>query len=718
MRKIGKRKLALFGLITIGLVLTAFVPMSSVVEVSAKQWTGLNQPWGVAIGDYDNDGSNDIAFTENGGHKVTVYKSDGATIIKQWTSADKIYNPRGVAIGDYNNDGLNELAFANGTADVGKARVLVYKSDFALLKQWTGLNYPDGIAIGDYNNDGLNDLAFSEYSPTNGNVTVYKSDGTTVIKKWTGLTGPCGVAIGDCNNDGLNDLAFAESQPPTRVTVYKSDTTMIKQWTGLSTPMGVAIGDYDNDGLNDLAFSEWGTHKITVYKSDFIRIIKQWVSGILSTINDPRHVAIGDYDNDGLNDFAFVEETGNRVTVYYQPKSGTVVKASVKQWVGLGGPWGVAIGDYDNDGLNDLAFSEMTGGRVSVYESDGTLIRQWTGLSSPSGVAIGDYNNDGLSDIAITEVGGLDNVTVYRNDGTTIIRQWSGLRDPYFVAMGDYNNDGFTDLAFSEYTANNVTVYDKDGARIMRWRLLGGPLGVAIGDYDNDGLNDLAIVEYNLFRVTVYKNDGTTVIKQWTGLNLPYGTTIGDYDKDGLNDLAIVEYAVAPNGNVTVYKSDGTSVIKRFTGLNCPTGVAIGDYNNDGLNDFAIVQYSSNKVAVYYQTEPALVSRVPESTIVTLRGTLTDDIGNPIQTGSIRVTLNDSRNLQVWQDVFDDVIDNGRYNIQLGARATPKLMLVKGQIYSVKIEVDVNALTFNPAHVEVIFGDNSPADDIIKFVAC
>ena len=150
---------------------------------------------------------------------------------------------------------------------------------------------------------------------------------------------------------------------------------------------------------------------------------------------------------------------------------------------------------------------------------------------------------------------------------------------------------------------------------------------------------------------------------------------------------------------------------KQWIGLNSPSGVAIGDYDNDGLNDLASTE--DIIVIVHYQTKPGTVARVAEPTIVTLRGTLTDAGGDPIQNGSIRVTIKDSFGAQVWQDTFNDVIDDGRYNIPLGAKTT--LMLIKDQIYSAILEVDAGSPTYVSA--DVIFGDNSPVGDIIKFVA-
>jgi len=402
-----------------------------------------------------------------------------------------------------------------------------------------------------------------------------------------------------------------------------------------------------------------------------------------------------------------------------------IVDVSATQWTGLNNPIGVAIGDYDNDGLNDIAIAEfcdsgMYNGKVTVYKSDGTtIIKQWTGLAGALHVSIGDYDNDGLNDIAFSEYGfaGDGKVTAYKSDGTTIIAQWTGIYTcPCGVAIGDYDNDGLNDIAFTDAPVTyqgRVRVYKSDGTTLIaQWTNHYGPLGVAIGDYDNDGLNDIAFEELYNGKMIVYKSDSTTVIKQWTGLNGPYDVAIGDYNNDGLNDIAIVENNPS-NGNITVYKSDGTTIIKRWTGLTDPTSVDIGDYNNDGLNDIAFIERAAGKVTVYYQTKPDTVARVAEPTIVTLRGTLTNATGYPILSGSVRVTVKDSFGTQVWQDTFDNVIDNGRYNIPLGTKTT--LRLIKGQIYSAILEVDADSPTFVSA--DVIYGDNNPTGDIIKFVA-
>jgi len=326
------------------------------------------------------------------------------------------------------------------------------------------------------------------------------------------------------------------------------------------------------------------------------------------------------------------------------------------------------------------------------------------GLIGGKWVSIGDYDNDGLNDIAVADYGA-NKVTVFKNDGITIIRQWTGLSRPIGADIGDYDNDGYNDVAFGEHDAGRVTVYKSDGVTVIKqWTGLSMPYGVAIGDYDNNGLNDIAMAEWGAGRVRVYKSDGVTVIKQWTGLVNPVGVDIGDYDNDGLNDIAFTEYNA---GRVWVYKSDGTTVIKQWTGLGYPYGVAIGDYDNDGLNDIAIML--DGRVNLYLYRLPGSY----RSTIVTLRGTLTNATGHPVQTASIRVTIKDFTDSIVWQDTFSNCVDNGRYNLPLGTQKP--LWLIKDHIYNAILEIDIDSPTYISA--DVVYGDNNPPGDLIKFVA-
>jgi hypothetical protein len=80
---------------------------------------------------------------------------------------------------------------------------------------------------------------------------------------------------------------------------------------------------------------------------------------------------------------------------------------------------GVAIGDYDNLGLNEIAITETYPvGNVTVYAENKTVVANWPGRNDPTGVAIGDFNNDGKNQLVFTEVSTL---TVEASNATVTI---------------------------------------------------------------------------------------------------------------------------------------------------------------------------------------------------------------------------------------------------------------------------------------------------------
>ncbi|VVB94757.1 Uncharacterised protein [uncultured archaeon] len=112
-------------------------------------------------------------------------------------------------------------------------------------------------------------------------------------------------------------------------------------------------------------------------------------------------------------------------------------------------------------------------------------------------------------------------------------------------------------------------------------------------------------------------------------------------------------------------------------------------------------------------TIPATSSTGISPAIVTLQGKLTGSGGNPVQKGSMKVTIYDLSGAQVWQETFDGVIDNGVFNIPLGA--IQELDLMPGTIYQMEVAIDAESATY--ATPDVTFGDKNPTSDVIKFKA-
>jgi enediyne biosynthesis protein E4 len=286
-------------------------------------------------------------------------------------------------------------------------------------------------------------------------------------------------------------------------------------------------------------------------------------------------------------------------------------------------PGGVALLDYNNDGLLDIFF--VNGGRLTSPlptpdDFDRHDPRYWNRLYR--------QNEDG-SFTDVTERAGLANA----GDGNY------GMG----VAVGDYDNDGYPDLYVTSYGKNILYHNNGDGTFTdvtAKAGVAGGGWSVSAGffDYDNDGKLDLFVTRYmewdtkhskdcggnfhtycspEEFPATtniLYHNngDGTFAdVSQRSGIAAKKGRALGvafaDYDGDGLTDIFVAndgmqQYLFHNNGNGTftelgleagaALSEDG----RRLSGM----GVVFQDYDNDGRPDIMVTELPREIYGVYH----------------------------------------------------------------------------------------------------------------------
>jgi hypothetical protein len=285
----------------------------------------------------------------------------------------------------------------------------------------------------------------------------------------------------------------------------------------------------------------------------------------------------------------------------------------------------------------------------------------------PGGVALLDYNNDGLLDIFLVNGGRVTSPMqtpenfdrhdplywnrLYRQnkDGSfTDVTQQAGLADAggnygMGVAVGDYDNDGYPDLYVTSYGRNILYHNNGDGTFTdvtAKAGVAAGGWSVSAGffDYDNDGKLDLFVTRYmewdtkhskdcggnfhtycppEEFPATtsiLYHNngDGTfTDVSQHSGIAAKKGRALGvafaDYDGDGFTDIFVAndgmqQYLFHNNGNGTfteVGLEAGTALSqdgRRLSGM----GVVFQDYDNDGRPDVIVTELPREIYGVYH----------------------------------------------------------------------------------------------------------------------
>ena len=324
---------------------------------------------------------------------------------------------------------------------------------------------------------------------------------------------------------------------------------------------GVAVFDYDNDGRLDLFFTNGaqiddpmpvGKKPEKTDRRYWNRLFHQNADGAFTDVTEKAGlagsgysmgVAVGDYDNDGFEDL-FV--TGlDRATLYHNNRDGTFTDVTAKSGAGANG-WTTSAGffDYDNDGKLDLF--------VARYLDWSFASNQHCGPSA----AIRFYCHPLL-------YRGLTSVLYHNNgDGTfTDVSRASGIAKlpgrGLGVAFTDYDNDGWTDIyvandsmqsflyhnnANGTFTEKGITAgvaYDEDGNAFAG-------MGVDAADYNNDGLPDLVVTDLANQKYMLFRNagDGTfTIETDSAGLGRASQVSTGwgvkwiDLDNDGWKDL-------------------------------------------------------------------------------------------------------------------------------------------------------------------------------------
>jgi hypothetical protein len=324
---------------------------------------------------------------------------------------------------------------------------------------------------------------------------------------------------------------------------------------------------------------------------------------------------------------------------------------------------GVAVFDYNNDGNLDIFFangadivtlqksSPKYWNRLFRNNGDGTFtdVTEQAGLAGTGydvGVAIGDYDNDGYEDIFVA---GVHRNTLYHNNGNgtfTDVAEKAGLEQPdkeygplwsVGAAWVDVNNDGLLDLFVVNYMSWDVNkepdcksegkpeychpklykplpnqlflnngdgtftdVSAKSGIRAHP----GKGMGVGIADYDGDGLPDIFVANDKLFNF-LFRNQGNARFGEVafeTGVALPeqgnvisgMGVDFRDLNNDGRPDIVLV---ALDKETFPVYRNDGKL---GFTDVTAKSGMAllsspmagysenIADFDNDGWKDIFV----------------------------------------------------------------------------------------------------------------------------------
>ncbi|MFL6354273.1 MAG: FG-GAP repeat domain-containing protein, partial [Bryobacteraceae bacterium] len=326
----------------------------------------------------------------------------------------------------------------------------------------------------------------------------------------------------------LRWLAFAvepETTAPVRFTdltagahiTFKHDNAATRQRYLIET-MGSGAGwiDYDSDGYLDLYLVNSAATKVykpshplrsALYRSNgdgtFTDVTE--TAGVGATDLFGMGVAVGDYDNDGFEDLYVIGY--GRSVLYHNNGNGSFTDVTEKAEVANIGKWGSSAAwfDYDRDGKLDLIIANYLD-----FTPEGNLICIEQGR--PAYCHPNKYHGQ--------------TATLFHNDGNGFFTDVSrtskiGLKpaNGLGVVCFDYNGDGWTDVFLANDSMENFLYLNKGNGTFEEVAMEAGValgedgkaeagMGVDAADYDRDGLPDLFVTHLDLEYNRLYRNQG------------------------------------------------------------------------------------------------------------------------------------------------------------------------------------------------------------------
>jgi FG-GAP-like repeat len=324
--------------------------------------TGALAPSAVSIGDLNGDGRMDVvAVNSDLSGTVGVLLGNGDGTLRPVVTYPAGAYPAFVVLADFNHDGFLDIAVANRAIGTpGQVNILLGNGDgtFKAPVPYGPFNDAFSIALGDFNGDGNLDIAVGDVST--GSLLLGKSNGTFKHAISIGANAPVAFAVADYNGDGKLDLvsAFNTGMQLQMLLGNGHGKFKLQSTFPVSTPpIALVAGDFNNDGIPDFAVADEAVNdldsNVTVFESSR--------SGYLSKIypygDEPRCIVATKLSKLGALDLMTSNEFNGTVDVFRNSKTGKFSKPLVLEDGNVVAGY-LAVGDLNGDGKTDIVVAD------------------------------------------------------------------------------------------------------------------------------------------------------------------------------------------------------------------------------------------------------------------------------------------------------------------------------------------------------------------------